>query len=158
MSILIYTLRKNLIFKFEIITIICLVILALIISFLPEQKIFIYENSYETIPLGFYAQSNTLTIYGILWAIFFNLLVIIELAGIILLGYLKDDRIFINLGIFLIPIFIITKYFDWFFNFLDKSTFFITVGILILILSWPIRKFKRYLYFLSKKEEIGQNL
>lgn len=151
-GILIYTLSKSLVFKSEAVAIGFLVVLFCIIALLPEQTIFLQQKDYY----GVYRDTK-LSSSGILWAIFFNILIFLELVGIIFLGYLKQENWLINLGVFFIFILIFVKYFDWFFNFLDKSIFFIGAGILLFVVGWFMEKGRRYLLSTIKKEVIIQN-
>jgi hypothetical protein len=151
-GILFYNLNRNLVFKSEAIVIVFLVGLFCIITLLPEQQLFLRQKNYDLIYRGTELSSG-----GILWAIFFNILVFFELLGIIFLGYLKRENLLINLGVFFVFILIFFKYFDWFFTFLDKSIFFIGAGILLFVVGWFMEKGRRYLISIIKKEEVSQN-
>lgn len=151
-GILVYTLSENLVFKFEAVAIGFLVVLFCIIALLPEQTMFLQQKGYY----GVYRDAE-LSSSGILWAIFFNILIFLELVGIIFLGYLKRENWLINLGVFFIFILIFVKYFDWFFTFLDKSIFFIGAGILLFVVGWFMEKGRRYLLSTIKKEGVSQN-
>jgi len=151
-GLLIYASSKNLIFKPETLAIGFLVVLFSIIALLPGQTMFLQQKGYY----GFY-RSAQLSGTGILWAIFFNILIFLELVGIIFLGYLKRENWLINLGVFFIFILIFVKYFDWFFAFLDKSMFFIGAGILLFIVGWFMEKGRRYLLSTTKREGISQS-
>ncbi len=150
-GVLIYALSKNLVFKPEAVAIGFLVVLFCVIALLPEQSVFLRQRDYY----GVY-RSNELSSTGILWAIFFNILIFLELIGIIFLGYLKRENWLINLGVFFIFILIFVKYFDWFFTFLDKSIFFIGAGILLFVVGWFMEKGRRYLLSTIKKG-VNQN-
>lgn len=151
-GILVYTLSKNLIFKSEALAIGFLVVLFWIITLLPEQAMFLQQKDYYLTYRG-----AELSRSGILWAIFFNILIFLELVGIIFLGYLKRENWLVNLGVILIFILIFVKYFDWFFTFLNKSIFFIGAGILLFIVGWFMEKGSRYLLSTIKKEKVSQN-
>lgn len=149
----VYTLSRKLVFKSEIAAILFLVVLFGIIALLPEQKTFLNANDYYAV----YDEDSELSITGILWGIFFNILIFLELLGIVFLGYLKREDWLINLGVFFIFILIFVKYFDWFFTFLDKSIFFIGAGILLFVVGWFMEKGRRYLLSTIKREGISQN-
>lgn len=74
----VYTLSRKLVFKSKVAAILFLVVLFGIIALLPEQTTFLKTNGYY----GFY-KSSELSITGILWGIFFNILIFLELVGII---------------------------------------------------------------------------
>lgn len=137
LSCLIFSLRNKLISYAEIFAILLLVIAPLIICFLPEQMIFLTNASY-------YSTSAELTGIGILWAVIFNILAFFELLGIIFLGYKEQDTHLINIAVFLFFIFILIKYFDWFFSFMDKSAFFIGAGMILFVVGWFMEKGRRY--------------
>ena len=65
--------------------------------------------------------------------------------GVIFVGYGRKEKWLINLGIFFLFIFILVKYFDWFFDFLDKSVFFIGAGVLLFAVGWFMGKGRRYM-------------
>ncbi len=86
----------------------------------------------------------TALVLAVLGLIFFNfptdnnfyvLLFNLVLAGLIFLllqqGYLRQDMTIVNLGISFFVIFIIAKYFDFFWGLLDRSVFFIAGGIVL---------------------------
>jgi len=150
-GILIYTLSKNLVFKPEAVAIGFLVVLFCIIALLPEQTMFLQQEDYY----GVYGRTE-LSGTGILWTIFFNILIFLELVGIIFLGYLKQEDWLINLGVFFIFIFIFVKYFDWFFTFLNKSIFFIGAGILLFAVGWLMEKGRRYLLSTIERERASK--
>lgn len=79
------------------------------------------------------------------WAAIFNLLFFAEIIAIIFMGYWRKSNIHINLGVVLMAIFILMKYFDWFFTFLSKSLFFILAGILLFIIGFFMEKTRKYL-------------
>jgi uncharacterized membrane protein len=82
---------------------------------------------------------------GIILAALFNLLAFAGFLGFIFTGYQRQDLRVINIGTFLLFLFIISKYFDWFFKFLDKSLFFIIAGVLMVGLGWFMEKGRRRL-------------
>ncbi|MBD3300694.1 MAG: hypothetical protein GF347_05070 [Candidatus Moranbacteria bacterium] len=123
-----YDLIHRLIIKSEYLVILGLGGLFLIISLLPEQNLF---------------DGGALNAIGFLAAIFFNLMVFLQLLAFILLGYLKRKSWFINLGTFLLFLFIFIKYFDWFFDFIDKSIFFISAGLLLFLVGYFMEKARR---------------
>jgi len=151
-GILFYTLSKNLIFKLEAAVIGFLVILFFIIALLPEQTIFLQQKDYYEVYRGTEFSSS-----GILWAIFFNILIFLELVGITLLGYLKQESWLVNFGVFFFFILIFVKYFDWFFTSLSKSVFFIGAGVLLFVVGWLMERGRRYLLLSMKKERVRQN-
>lgn len=62
-----------------------------------------------------------------------NLFFVFMLFALILSGYQKKEMFYVNLGIFWLIIFIIVKYFDLFWDYLPRSLFFLTGGIILII-------------------------
>lgn len=151
-GLLFYTLARKLIFAAEALAIGLLIILFAVLALIPEQSIFLQQKGYYGVYRG-----EELSSTGVLWAIFFNILIFLEIVGILLLGYMKRERWLINLGAFLIFILIFVKYFDWFFTFLDKSVFFIVAGILLFVVGWFMERGRRYVISAMKPEEVKQN-
>ncbi|GIW62761.1 MAG: hypothetical protein KatS3mg090_0587 [Patescibacteria group bacterium] len=133
-----YSLVNNLIHKYEFMMVLILGLFFAVISFLPEQRIFkdhayYYKDFYEDLlPAGF------------VWIIVFNIFSFLEMVGIILLGYLRKEVWLVNIGIFALFVFMIVKYFDWFYSFLYKSLFFIGAGVLLFVLGWLLEKGRNY--------------
>jgi len=64
--------------------------------------------------------------------IFSNLAYALMIVGIIVLGYVKKNNIYINIGILFFVLDVIARYFDFFWNLLPRSIFFIAGGIMLL--------------------------
>lgn len=73
----------------------------------------------------------------------FNFVLFFKILGMIITGYVRKESWFVNLGAVMLFIFIIVKYFDWFFSFLDKSIFFVGAGLLLFGLGWSMEKGRR---------------
>ncbi len=86
----------------------------------------------------FYFPSET-SIYVLL----FNLV----LAGFILLllyaGYQREDMKLVNMGMFWLSVFIVVKYFDWFWSLLPRSLFFIVGGLVLVLGGIALEKKRR---------------
>lgn len=143
---LVYALSKKLLLNFEAIAIALFTALFAVLIFLPEQNLFFGQQSY------FYRRAE-LSSAGILWAIVFNILIFLELLGLIFLGYRRREHWLINLGVFFLFLLILVKYFDWFFTFLDRSIFFIGAGILLLIVGWFMERARRYMISAIKTQK-----
>jgi len=125
---------KKLIFPGELAGVLIVAALIGSIAFLPAQTL-VKGDSY-----GF---SRELTSTGIIWASIFNIALLAELVGIVFMGYARRATWLINLGALGLFIFIFTKYFDWFFSFLNKSVFFIGAGLLLFLLGWGMERGRR---------------
>jgi len=130
-AVLAYAILNKSLIYYELSAIIIIGLIFLIIAILPEQNLF-YRYSYYL--------DSSLSATGVFWALIFNLISFAGLTGIILLGYIKKEEWFINLGAFILLLFILVKYFDWFFKFLNKSIFFIGAGILLFVVGWLMER------------------
>ncbi|MFZ2193597.1 MAG: DUF2157 domain-containing protein [Candidatus Moraniibacteriota bacterium] len=113
-----------------------LAIIGLVINlfFNPSQtKNNLLENG---VPLGligftllFFFFPSELAIYTVIYNLIFASLTLL----LIFIGYQKSDINLVNMGIFWLAIFVLARYFDFFWDLMDRSLFFI-VGGLILVL------------------------
>ncbi len=62
----------------------------------------------------------------------FNLLYALQIIGVIVLGYLRRNRAYVNLGLVFFVLEMIARYFDFFWRLLPRSLFFIGGGLLLL--------------------------
>jgi hypothetical protein len=124
---------------------------SLVFIFLLTLIIFIFPHK------NLFIEYNNISGLGIFWAIVFNIILFLEIVGILFLGYLNKKDLFINLSAVFISIFIFVKYFEWFLSFLDIGTFFIIAGILLFVVGWSMEKGRRYLLSSIKKEGVSQN-
>lgn len=134
----IFSISQKVIAPVEVATICLLVILFSAIAFLPQQKMFLqYSDPFSG--------GQDLSAIGVVWASLFNFLAFLQLLGLIFSGYVRGEEWLINFGSFFLFLFIIFKYFDWFFTFLDKSFFFISTGIFMFIVGWLMERGRRYM-------------
>ncbi len=94
-------------------------------------------------PFLLFVDYDTLSSEGLFMAILFNVLILAQLIGIIALGYYRRASWMINMGVIGMFLFILVKYFDWFFTFLDKSLFFIGAGLLLFGVGWLMERTRR---------------
>lgn len=62
----------------------------------------------------------------------FNLFYVFLIVGIIYLGFLKKEKIYVNVGLLFFVLNIFARYFDFFFRLLPRSVFFIFGGLLLI--------------------------
>lgn len=78
-----------------------------------------------------------------IYVLLFNLV----LAGFILLllyaGYQREDMNLVNMGMFWLSVFIVVKYFDWFWSLLPRSLFFIVGGLVLVLGGIALEKKRR---------------
>ena len=99
---------------------------------LPQQNIF-------------FNSGDELAVTGIFWAAVINFALFFEILGIIFSGYARKELWLVNFGTVFLLIFVAVKYFDWFFNFMDKSVFFLVAGVLLFGVGWMMERGRRYL-------------
>jgi uncharacterized membrane protein len=77
------------------------------------------------------------------YALLFNAVYFAIAAGIVTRGYLRGDERYINLGLLLVGIGLITRYIDVFWSLLAGSAFFIIGGLLLLGVAFAIERMRR---------------
>ncbi len=127
----IQTYRMRFASEYELVSLLGFMTFLILVLMLPQQDMFI----------GY----SDLTVAGVFWLVFFNVFIFIILLSIIFLGYRQREIWMINFGAKSVFILIIIKYFDWFFEFMDKSLFFIIAGILMLALGRSMEKGRKYI-------------
>ena len=80
----------------------------------------------------FAGTSPKLTAIGLGWALGMNALLLAALLGLVALGYARREDWLVTLGAVLLFGFVLFKYFDWLFTFLDRSLAFVVAGLLLL--------------------------
>lgn len=145
-GVLFYTLNRKLISTYQAIAVILLAILFCSILFTGGAGMF------TDLRKGYIYSSSQLTSTGIFWAIVYNIVIFFEILGLIFSGYIRKEKRLINLGAIFLFLLILVKYFDWFFESLDKSIFFIGAGILLFVVGWFMEKGRRKI-ILDIKEE-----
>lgn len=111
------------------------------IALLPQQNCFINPGRFPSV----FSPGNRLSGTGIAWAVTFNVLVFLELLGLLFSGYARKEKWLINLGAMFLFLLALVKYCDWFFTSLDKSIFFIGSGVLLLAVGWFMERGRRRL-------------
>ncbi|MBI5231591.1 MAG: hypothetical protein HY876_05450 [Coriobacteriales bacterium] len=85
-----------------------------------------------------------LTAEGMAWAVTFNVVLLAGLLGLVFLGYLRRENWLVNFSAVLLFVFVLVKYFDWLFTFLDRSVAFIVSGLLFLGVGALMERGRRY--------------
>jgi uncharacterized membrane protein len=73
----------------------------------------------------------------------FNLLYALQILGVIVLGYLRRNRAYINLGLVFFVLEVIARYFDFFWKLMPRSLFFIGGGLLLMVGGIVLEKKRR---------------
>jgi uncharacterized membrane protein len=100
----------------------------------------------------FSGEAPSLTALGTTWAVVFNLVLLLALLGIVGLGYVRRENWLVNLGAVLLFVFVLFKYFDWLFTFLDRSIAFIVAGLLLLGVGAAMERGRRYVIHAIEEE------
>lgn len=82
---------------------------------------------------------------GLLWSFILNFFTFLLYLGTILFGYKLKSTGIVNIGAIFLFLFIISKYFDWFYSYLDKGLFFILAGVILLGVGWAMERGRQYL-------------
>lgn len=143
---LIYSFKEKLLFFQEAIAVGFLAVFFMFIALLPEQAMYVSSGLR-------YSYSHILSATGIFWAVIFNVLVFVEILGIVFLGYLRRQNFLINLGAISLFLLIIVKYFDWFGN-LAGGAFLVGAGILLFVVGWSMEKGRRYMISKIQNTEV----
>ncbi|MDA8078727.1 MAG: DUF2157 domain-containing protein [Nitrospiraceae bacterium] len=119
LSALLYALsgEKERLWGYEMLGLVALMSLAVALSFL-----------YKRDPLTPYrALSSTLPVLAS------NMLLALEIIGVITLGYIRRNAAYINIGIIFFVLDVTARYFDFFWKLLDRSIFFIAGGVILVL-------------------------
>ncbi len=100
-----------------------------------------------------FSSSENLSLTGISWAIIFNVTIFLEILGLILLGYKRREEWLVNLSTTMLFVFIVVKYVDWMFSFMDKGFFFIGAGILMFGVGYAMENGRRLVLANLKGEQ-----
>lgn len=108
-----------------------------------ESKLNIFENIIVLtlivpVLLFFFFPPTT-----IIYTIIFNLLFFGLMIFLIFRGYQREDISLVNTGFFYLAIFILVKYFDFFFGLLDRSLFFMVGGLILILGGIAMEKERR---------------
>ena len=82
---------------------------------------------------------------GDAWAIFFNVLFAALALGIIYAGFLSDEAWLVNLGVTLVAIDLVARYFDVFWDALPRSVGLIGAGLLVLGIAYVLERQRKRL-------------
>lgn len=148
MGLLSYGFKKKAFLSLEGVYLIVLSLLFAGFAFLPEQSLFLSKPD----PYGL-DRNPDFNGLGAVWAVFFNIAIFVQVVGVIFLGYFRKEDKTINIGAFLMALLIFVKYFDWFFDFMDKSVFFLGSGVLLFALGWSMERGRKYMLAAIKKED-----
>jgi uncharacterized membrane protein len=90
------------------------------------------------------------------YAVVFNAVYFAAAAGIVTHGYLRGDERYVNFGLLLVAIGVLTRYFDVFWSLLANSAFFIIGGVLLLAVAFGLERLRRTLVARMAEEADGE--
>jgi len=130
-----YTFKQKQLFPIEVAMTFIIMGLAVALILAPAQKLFLGDQ---------------LSNVGIVWAVIINIAVCLIILGLIFVGYHRNDLNLVNIGILLLFILAIIKYFDWFLASLNPSLFFIGAGIVFFTMGWLMERGRKKIVFRMK--------
>jgi len=100
---------------------------------------------------GIFALTGVLAIAAIVatwpawsgYALVFNAVYFAIAAGLVTRGYLRGDERYINLGLAIVALGLLTRYVDVFWSLLARSAFFIIGGLLLLAVAFALERMRR---------------
>ncbi|HHX58179.1 MAG TPA: DUF2157 domain-containing protein [Candidatus Moranbacteria bacterium] len=136
----VYSLSKKLIVLVEVALLIVFSFLLFFLGLLPELEFF--KSNYDSVTAS-YKAGLSLSAAGIAFLVLTNIILFSIFLGAVFIGYKQKNQTLVNIGLSLIFVFAVIKYFNFFFSFLDKSIFFTTAGILFMVFGWAMEVGRR---------------
>lgn len=90
-----------------------------------------------------YVAAPELSTLGAVWALALNVVLLAALVGMVFLGYERREEWLVTFGALMLFVFVLVKYFDWLFTFLDRSIAFVIAGALLLGVGWSMERARR---------------
>ncbi|PID83395.1 hypothetical protein CSB11_01220 [Candidatus Campbellbacteria bacterium] len=96
------------------------------------------------------------SIFSFSYIVFYNIVFFGMSILLVYKGYKKEKMVYVNFGIFYLCLFLISKYFDLFYQMLDRSVFFIIGGIILIAGGFYAEKKRRKMKedFLKNKKDV----
>ena len=130
---IIYATVTKVITKFETFSSIMIIGLLLVLSIFINHDLLIEVTRF----------SQELSGTGLFLAVITNAVCYMYILFHLFSGYVRKEATSINVSIFFLVIFLFVKYFDWFYDFLDKSLFFIGAGIFLFVIGFGMERGRR---------------
>ena len=87
--------------------------------------------------------------------LFFNILFALEIFGLIILGFIRRYPTYVNIGLLFFSLDVFARYFDFFWELLPRSLFFILGGLLLLFGGIILERKRRKILASFQIEEVG---
>jgi uncharacterized membrane protein len=91
----------------------------------------------------------------LVYPLLFNFLLLVGMVGLIFLGYFRGREVLINLALVFFSIDVVTRYFEFSFELLDRSVVFIVVGIILLAGGFLLERGRRRVIGQLRTQEAG---
>ncbi|TSC63909.1 MAG: hypothetical protein G01um1014106_343 [Parcubacteria group bacterium Gr01-1014_106] len=95
--------------------------------------------------LVFIFPPDELSVLGDLYVVVMNLLLLGAILSILFIGYQREDIHLVNMGMFWFSVFVIVRYFDFFWELLPRSLFFMTGGLVLVLGGIALERKRRQL-------------
>jgi uncharacterized membrane protein len=141
-----------------------LFLVAVILRCLPEEK----EKGWIPETLGlvvlmvivvyfsfFSPKISPMSVKGGGLRLFFNILFALEIFGLIILGFIRRYPTYVNIGLLFFALDVVARYFDFFWELLPRSLFFILGGLLLLFGGIILERKRRKILASFNIEEAG---
>jgi len=129
----------------EIITLQVLALFALVMNWLlrKEDKAVWLESLVGIAVMTILIVFNLLPSTTLVYVIFFSLLFPAITLLFIYYGYSNGDIRIVNIGLFWLAVFLMSKYFDWFWELMDRALFFLVGGVILVVGGIVLEKQRR---------------
>ena len=91
----------------------------------------------------------------LLYPLLFNFLFLVGIVGLVFLGYFRGQELFINLALIFFTVDVVTRYFEYSFELLDRSTVFIVAGIILLLGGFLLERGRRQVVNRLRAQEVS---
>jgi uncharacterized membrane protein len=91
------------------------------------------------------------------YPLLFNFLFLVGIVGLVFLGYFRGQELFINLALIFFSIDVVTRYFEYSFELLDRSMVFIVAGIILLLGGFLLERGRRQVVNRLRAQEETSN-
>jgi uncharacterized membrane protein len=91
----------------------------------------------------------------LVYPLLFNFLLLVGIVGLIFLGYFRGREVLINLALLFFSIDVVTRYFEFSFELLDRSVVFIVAGVILLVGGFLLERGRRRVIGQLRTQEAG---
>ncbi len=125
-------------------------VVSLGLLFIPTHSLFVGGSSGS-----YYSGGGDLSSAGVMWAFVFNIVLVALLVWFIYSGFKRGNTGHVNLGVAMLFILAVIKYFEWLASFMERSIFFIVTGVVFILIGWLMERGRRYLVGRIRQQTVG---